>query len=1530
MAACAARLDLILLALLVGLSLFFRLWGLDWDDGGLYHPDERAILLRVSEMTFPFRDLGSLFSVESAWNPGWFPYGSLPLYLLKAAGYLAPPVFENPPLIELAQAGRVVSALLDTLTVVLVYLIGRRLFGRWEGLLAATMIGLAVLHIQQSHFFVSDLMLGTFIMGGLYFLSKAALSPGERRGTYKRFAIAALFFGMALASKFSALPFAFVFVVAAALWALPEHRREPVLFAIGAVALVGMAVGFSQPVFWVLGVAGALGLLAWAGSRLLRAAEEDPDFVPRLLHAAKLLLLSAGVTVVIFTILQPYAWIDYRTYVGDIGNEGEMVRRIADLPYTRQYIETTPYLYHVQQLALWGVGLPVGILMWAGFAFSIAVALRRRDPRHLLMLAWVAPYFATVGAFDVKFLRYMLPITPLLAVMSASLVSEVLTVLRERRLPDLRFVRALRPSYVYVPLAAALLLTLLYAVSYMRVYDGPHPATAAANWIRDQSTSRDTAIVKEHWEEGLGGVRNGLYGYRISELEIYNPDNPVKRDGMARLLADADYLVFYSNRMYGTIPRLPERYPATSDYYHALFRGELGFELAHFETAYPNLFGVSLKHDTFGRPGLPEPPALRDYKQNAVDLNLGFADESYSVYDHPLVLVFEKTLDGTLSEQLEFYRANLPWGPPTAQSIGSELLLLSDDDARTQQEGGTWSDIFSRDLFVNKIPGVVWYLAAQLAFLLALPITLMVFRRLPDRGYFLGKMFGVLLAAYIPWLLASLHWLSFSRLSVLVGLLLLAAVSALILWRKDREIFAFLREKWRVIVAGEVLFLVAFAGMFAVRMWNPDLWDLYLGGEKPMDFAYFNAVLKSTYMPPYDPWFAGGQLNYYYFGFFMGAAFTKFTGVLPSISITLIVPLFFALTAAAAFSVVYNLAALVKRRLDENGGPRLPSPIFAGALAALFVTVLGNLDGAAQLLQGLGRVLRNQDFGTFDFWRSSRMLGPEGDHGITEFPFFTFLFADPHAHLFVIPLTILAIGLALAFIVGSRGPGGRLGVMSWPAYIALGLTLGAIQATNSWDAPTYLLIGGAAILIAEYAARREVTPGLIALAAVKTVGLYVIGYLFFLPFQQSYESFLPYTDAIARTGNQAVLWRYLGIHGFFILVIMGLPLLAPPAPPAAKGRGRRPLSRPARPAPRERSRPLARPRRRGPRKTAVASDRPGYWPWLLAAAALRRRGGPPLDRRHGHDRLPWRPALGARPAGLARRPLRRHGRAGGTFRLSPHRHAIGHRHRRRHLGAQHLDGPHEHRLQALPPGLGADGPRLRLHPLAHAVRPGVWERAPWTLGGPRRTDMAEPRARASGGGARLSHPWHRKPVGKALVTHPSDAGWHDVHERSLLVRLRHGDMVAAASRARSAGVDAGHHPGLAGRRRGARTALPLTAEPGCHLHRPARGAGLGVAPAAAALRPLRRRTLPARAAGRRPAKASRRRALLQHDPPRRGPGLPRQIRRPLHLRWRPRAARPPGRGVGEVRADGRRRRPRGGLPQRGGGHLSSDAVTARA
>jgi uncharacterized membrane protein len=74
-----------------------------------------------------------------------------------------------------------------------------------------------------------------------------------------------------------------------------------------------------------------------------------------------------------------------------------------------------------------------------------------------------------------------------------------------------------------------------------------------------------------------------------------------------------------------------------------------------------------------------------------------------------------------------------------------------------------------------------------------------------------------------------------------------------------------------------------------------------------MDLAFLTAVLKSDAFPAYDPWFAGGYINYYYFGFVFVGALIHLTGIVPTTAYNLAVPTLFALTALGALGVAYNL-----------------------------------------------------------------------------------------------------------------------------------------------------------------------------------------------------------------------------------------------------------------------------------------------------------------------------------------------------------------------------------------------------------------------------------------------------------------------------------------------------------------------------------------------------------------------------------------------------------------------------------------------
>jgi YYY domain-containing protein len=438
-------------------------------------------------------------------------------------------------------------------------------------------------------------------------------------------------------------------------------------------------------------------------------------------------------------------------------------------------------------------------------------------------------------------------------------------------------------------------------------------------------------------------------------------------------------------------------------------------------------------------------------------------------------------------------------------------LLQSAERLAANADAAPWDTVFDLPWRDGPLVVLVWYGALTGMGLAVLPLLALAARPLPDWGIALARPVGLLVCGWLAWLAASIPVAPFTRATILGALATLTGAAVMALAGRH-DLRRGLRERWRTLAGWEGVFALSFVAFVVIRALNPDLWFPNYGGEKPMDLAILTAVTRSSVFPPTDPWFAGGALNYYYFGQLLVGTVARLTGIPPEVAYNLGVATLFAMTVTAAASLGSSLAVL-------GGWPARAR--FAALCSALFVAVAGNLDLPVQLIGGLAR-------GTglaFDYWNSSRMM-PE-QNTITEFPVFTFLFADLHAHALALPLTLVALAFATALASG----GGLVTAM------ATGFVVGALRATNGWDYPTYLGLAIAAAylpLLRGCSVRRLL--GATGLAAV----VVVLGWLAFRPFDTSFELFYRWIVASAET---TPLHQYLAIHGHFIVAIGSLLIL---------------------------------------------------------------------------------------------------------------------------------------------------------------------------------------------------------------------------------------------------------------------------------------------------------------------------------------------------------------------------------------------------
>jgi YYY domain-containing protein len=423
--------------------------------------------------------------------------------------------------------------------------------------------------------------------------------------------------------------------------------------------------------------------------------------------------------------------------------------------------------------------------------------------------------------------------------------------------------------------------------------------------------------------------------------------------------------------------------------------------------------------------------------------------------------------------------------------------------------------------------------------LAAAPIAGLAFGRLPGAGLGFAKPLGVLLVAWAVWMAGSIGLAPYGTATVLGAAALVALAGALALGRRlalearlaDRRDaggwWARRRADWlaaralpsgdpvrlRLWLGSEAVFAVAFAAMALLVAFSPDVW----GTERPMDMAFVNAVNASSSFPPHDPWMAGEDLNYYYLGHLAMAMFIEVLGVAPDEGYNLAVALMAALAAAAVFTLAGTLWAAARPRLGAavRGGP-----VGAGVLAVVICLVLGNLAGVREWLDAADPP------GDYDWFGASRVVPGT----INEFPWFSFLLQDLHAHVLAVPFTLVALGFALQ--VALAGPRGDVVWRSVAEALAAALAVGALYAVNSWSYP---VAAGLLVLAVATWLRDPASAGRRRYAAVWLGLVLLASVVLVLPFWLAFDPAargLAFVDEERRSftrfaGDQALLYGVL-------------------------------------------------------------------------------------------------------------------------------------------------------------------------------------------------------------------------------------------------------------------------------------------------------------------------------------------------------------------------------------------------------------------
>lgn len=465
-----------------------------------------------------------------------------------------------------------------------------------------------------------------------------------------------------------------------------------------------------------------------------------------------------------------------------------------------------------------------------------------------------------------------------------------------------------------------------------------------------------------------------------------------------------------------------------------------------------------------------------------------------------------------------------------------------------------------------------WWMGVLLLGVGCFPLVSRLCSGFRDQGWAVSKVVGIAISGFFVWLLANCRIIPFTAnsslmVSVLVGLVCWGAEIFLVRSKKKDKMACPLKNQDLLsgILDTELIFLLFFLMWTYFAGFKPEA----RGTEKFMDYGFMMTMMRSTQLPAPDPWYAGEALNYYYGGQYFAVFLTKLTRTHVAETYHLMRSLVAGFAFVLPFTVVRQMILDSGKTVRENAKEmtRLVKErvaVLGGILAGIGVSFSGNMHYVmvGKVMPWIREVFHLPK-GEYEYWfpNSTRYIGyyPEGDDKtIHEFPSYSFVLGDLHAHVVNIMFVLAVIVLTYAMIQHYAKKRRDEMLMEQeglqtqkkpllqeirrtvldPYVILFAFFIGLFHWTNYWDYVIYYVMGGMGVIYCNYLrmsglpTRKERLLQTLLHSVIHSVEVLVLAAVFALPFTLQFKTMVT-GIALAQNHSRPYQWW----------LIWGLPLL---------------------------------------------------------------------------------------------------------------------------------------------------------------------------------------------------------------------------------------------------------------------------------------------------------------------------------------------------------------------------------------------------